>query len=126
MNTAQKGFTLIELMIVVAIIGILASVALTAYQDYTIKTANNACMLETKTYTHKVLASLSNNDTAPSPPNGSCLSITDASTLTLATMTKIVGQPRPPGNKNTNCDATASASCTLEPQHNAIIEINSG
>ena len=45
MKRIQQGFTLIELMIVVAIIGILAAVALPAYQDYTVRAKVSEVML---------------------------------------------------------------------------------
>ena len=45
MKRIQQGFTLIELMIVVAIIGILAAVALPAYQDYTVRAKMSEVML---------------------------------------------------------------------------------
>ncbi|KAB0629185.1 prepilin-type N-terminal cleavage/methylation domain-containing protein [Acinetobacter gandensis] len=63
MKSVQKGFTLIELMIVVAIIGILAAIAIPAYQNYTKRASDNACLAEMKGFANKLF--LIQND-----PNG--------------------------------------------------------
>jgi len=116
MKTTHKGFTLIELMIVVAIIGILAAIAIPNYQDYTRKAANKSCLLETKAYTHAVLVALNNNSPAPAPQFGSCDNTsTDASGWSVATIDDIIGNPKAPGDKATTCPASTTSSCTLAP-----------
>ena len=120
---AQKGFTLIELMIVVAIIGILAAIAIPAYQNYTKKSADTACLAETKSYANLLYVYLSDpsaNRVLPSAPaanSGSCASVVPTPAITDATKVeavKVVGTPRNGTDKVTAvCDFSTGASCKL-------------
>ncbi|WP_207308735.1 pilin [Marinobacter caseinilyticus] len=64
-NHAQKGFTLIELMIVVAIIGILAAIAIPQYQDYIARTQVNRAYAEASSYRTAVEENLMRGTNAP-------------------------------------------------------------
>ncbi|RYF47636.1 MAG: pilin [Cytophagaceae bacterium] len=98
-RNVQKGFTLIELMIVVAIIGILAAVALPAYQDYTIR----AKVTEGITLASTLKTAITESHQARGPGSKAC---TDAATCETIGATPMIAATL---NNNRNVTSITSA-----------------
>lgn len=112
MHRTTSGFTLIELMIVVAIIAILAAIALPAYNNYRVKANESACLAEMKGYANNALVMLYNEETPlPPAPKRACENADDATAIG----TNITGTPHSPYGRTVQCalDNNSNGSCIL-------------
>lgn len=113
---AQKGFTLIELMIVVAIIGILAAVALPAYQDYTVRAKVSEIVLAASTCRTAVTEAVQTGGSLPTANNYGCESSTQVSKYVASVATSDAGVITVTATQDPSLKDAKGKNITLSPQ----------
>lgn len=114
----KNGFTIVEIMIVVAIIGSLVAIVFPNYYQYIADAQKNACLTEVKVYSDHIFYALNDMDdnTNSIPPSiSACQSITDATNWTLETQQKIFATAKSPSNARIECDIPNGTPCIVLP-----------
>lgn len=118
MKHLQKGFTLIELMIVVAVIGILGAIAMPNYRDYTQHAANGACLAEAKSYVSMTIAAIADGRAPVTLTGGSCAGVLSMTKADYTDNLPITFTAQTRGNETAKRDVTCqggSGTCALAP-----------
>lgn len=102
----NHGFTLIELMVAIVIVGILAGISVPVYQSYARRSADHACLAEAASYARLAFTDLIDGHLPRVPENSACAAISTAT----ATNMNVTATVRSPGLGTVVCEME-NASC---------------
>lgn len=112
MPRSERGFTLTELMVVVAILAIIMSIAMPLWNNHRISAANGACVTELSAYTLIAVAALHDGVALPAADQARCSGIDTSAIGTLAAPGVITASAVAPGDASISCSIAPGTSCT--------------
>ena len=104
---------IVAAVLAVPMIAILAAIALPAYNNYRVRSAEGACLAEMKAYANGAVAAMSSDESPAPPPHVACSEVDAAVDM----QTPITGVPKAPGKKTITCEMQ-TATCAIDASEN--------